>query len=107
MFKLTYEVTLAPLFADLRFVEAGAEVTVAVGGVVERMADDGEHRVADGHDGAFLASAADQPAVAFAEEGVGAGHGGDGLTDGGAQPRVALAGAGGLVFAGGPVVDGG
>src|SRR4029453_16454174 len=68
---------------------------------------DGEHRVADGDDGASLASAADQPAVAVAEEGVGTGHGGDGLADGGGQPRVSFAGAGALVPAGGLLVDGG
>ena len=55
------------------------------------MPDDGQDRVADRDDGAFLAAAAGQAAVAVAEEGVGAGEPGDDLAEGAGQPRVALA----------------
>jgi hypothetical protein len=49
--------------------------------------DDGQYRVAEGDDRAFLASSAGQASVAFAEEGVGAGGSGDDFAEGGGQPK--------------------
>jgi hypothetical protein len=71
-------------------VVARSEVVVAGVRVGQPVPDDGEHRVADGDDGAFLAAAADQAPVALAEEGIGSGRGGDRSADSGGQPRDAL-----------------
>jgi hypothetical protein len=75
VFRLTGQVALASLLVDSPVVIAG----VLVG---QQMPDDGEDGVADRDDGAFLAAAAGEAAVAVAEEGVGAGEAGDDLTEG-------------------------
>src|SRR5512132_227191 len=70
LFELTGEVALVALLVAVGLVEVGAEVVVAGLGVGEQVVDDGQDRVADGDDGAFLAAASGQAPVAFAEEGV-------------------------------------
>ena len=58
VFELADEVALATLRIDPRFVVARPEIVVAGVGVRQQVPDDGEHRVGDGDDCAFLASPA-------------------------------------------------
>ena len=78
-----------------------AEVGEVGAGVGEQVPADGEDRVADGDQGAFLAAALDDPLVAGGQEGAGPGGAGGGFADGAAEPGVALAGGGGFAASGG------
>jgi hypothetical protein len=81
-------------------VEVGTQIAVAGFGVGQQVPHDGQDRVADRDQGALLATAFGDAAVAFAEEGAGApGRDGD-LAQGGGQPRVTPAGGRGLGLAG-------
>ena len=69
-FELADELTGFPVLVDLVGVEVGAEVSVAGVGVGEEVPDDDEDRSGDGDEGFEFAAAADEAAVALAEEGV-------------------------------------
>src|SRR5690242_2763533 len=83
---------------------AGAEVVVAGSGVGEQVPDDDQDGAGDGDQRLELAAALDDPAVAFAEEGVGLGGRGGDLTEDAFEVGVALAGFAGPVFC--PGLDG-
>jgi hypothetical protein len=70
-FELADELTGFPLSVDVVGVEVGAEVSVAGARVGEEVPDDDEDRAGDGDERFEFAAAADEAAVALAEEGVG------------------------------------
>jgi hypothetical protein len=77
-FELADVVAGLALGVDAAGVVAGAEVVVAGSGVGQQVPDDDQDGAGDGDQGLELAAALDDPAVAFAEEGVGLGsRGGD------------------------------
>src|SRR5215472_9237297 len=91
-------------FVGAAGVVAGAEFAEADDAAGQQVPDDDQDGPGDGDQGLELAAAADDPPVAFAEEGVGAGGAGGGLAEQAPEVGVALAG---LAMAGlGPGLDG-